>query len=72
MDERKKTAEEAKAARRLIWQHNSFLGHCVMAQQNMQAIIDSRTATDEAKERATLIKAYLGQLAASLKERKPL
>lgn len=51
------------------WQHNAFLGHCAMGRSQMNAIIDSTTATPAAKAKASAINIALADLAILLKER---
>jgi hypothetical protein len=46
---------EQRERRRAIWRHNSFLGHAAMLISNMEKIICSTTATDEAKQLADKI-----------------
>jgi len=51
----KKSPEEVEAwnvRRRLIFKHNSFFGHAMMAAKAMNVILDSETATPEAKAEA--------------------
>lgn len=52
------------------WRHNSYLGHCAMAAQNMRTIAKASTTTDESRLLAEQIEGLLDQLAASLKTRK--
>jgi len=54
---------------RLVWKHNSFLGHVARAKQNMQSIGLSETATPEAKDAARKIYHDLNALQILLKER---
>jgi hypothetical protein len=51
----------------LIWKHNSFLGHCAMARQNMIAIQMSETASPAAKKQAMEIETKLKLLAQELR-----
>lgn len=53
----------------LVWKHNSFLGHAVMAKRNMESIGYSETATLEAKDKAREIYRQLTDLQILLKER---
>ena len=56
--------------RQKIWRHNSFLGHCRMAQMNMRTMAEAMTATDEAKKIAMRIYVELEKLSEELKTRK--
>jgi hypothetical protein len=56
-------------ARKAVWRHNSFFGHCRMAESNMRAMLQSDTTTPEAKEIANRICCDLTLLRAALKTR---
>lgn len=58
--------------RQLIWRHNSFLGHAAMIQKTSETILQSLTATDEAKALADQINALSYKLSRALKTRKEL
>lgn len=68
---RKSEAEvyEATRLRMLRWKHNTYLGHCAMGRSQMNAIIDSTTATPAAKAKASAVNIALADLAILLKER---
>lgn len=61
---------EQHQRRCLVWRHNSFFGHVGMARQNMQSIIRSETAIDEAKREAWIILEHLSALNDFLKVRR--
>lgn len=61
----KKTSE----ARRRVWTHNSFFGHCKMAEKNMLAMIAATSTTPEAKDQANRIILELQQLHNLLQKR---
>jgi hypothetical protein len=56
--------------RQKIWRHNSFFGHCRMAQRNMDAIAEAVTTTDKAMKIAMRIYVELEKLSTALKTRK--
>lgn len=58
-----------KFTKKEIWLHNSFLGRAAMAQQGMLGIINSKTATVEAKELACDVMAAADKLSKALKKR---
>jgi hypothetical protein len=58
-----------KFSRKEIWQHNSYLGHVSMARTGMVAIMNSKTATKEAKTLASCILSDLVELYKLLKVR---
>lgn len=55
--------------RQLVHRHNGFFGGVAMAKANMQRIIDSETATEEAKHQARIIHSKLIDLGHMLKTR---
>jgi hypothetical protein len=55
--------------RQLIWRHNSFFGGVQFAKQNMMNILDSITATPQAKALALQIHNLLFNLGNELKIR---
>lgn len=61
----------ADRSRMKVWKHNSFLGNCAMSRAQMQGIILSDTATDEAKNKAFEIQQALIELHTLLLERRP-
>lgn len=69
MPDRLKAGTPAWNDRQRRHRHNGFLGHTTMAQKNMDSIIDSPTATDEAKEIASQIRHDLYRLRMALKVR---
>jgi len=52
------------------WAHNGLTGACWMARRNVQRVMTSRTATDEAKAIAGQINDLTYALATALKERR--
>ena len=56
-------------ARQDRWKHNSFQGHVAMAKRNMRTICESQTATQEAKEQASIVWFALDQLEPLIIER---
>jgi len=59
----------SKFTREEIWKHNSFLGSTAFARKGMTAIINSKTATSEARQLAYKIESDLFALTKLLKNR---
>lgn len=57
--------------RLLINRHNGFLGSAHMMRSQCRSIIESQTATDEAKQSAQAILSRIPELIEHLKKRKP-
>lgn len=55
--------------RKRIWRHNSFLGYAVRMRKTAQEIIDSDSASPQAKQLAHHIRANAEDLQRALKER---
>lgn len=55
--------------RTYIHRHNSFTGFVAMSERNMQTIIDSKTATKEAKDHTLTVLTALKALRESIKVR---
>ena len=70
MADKLKPMTPAWIARQERWKHNSFHGHAAMMMQNARSILESRTATDEAKDIANRIYMLASQLKANLKDRR--
>ncbi len=60
---------DAAQRKRRIWQHNSFLGHAKMMQHQCTSIIQSVTATPEAKSIASDIYVRAQALTGALAKR---
>lgn len=71
MVDKLKPGSQAFLKRNARWRHNSYLGSCSMAKQNMRAILNSNTTTDAAKAIAVRIENDLEFLLDALKVRKP-
>jgi hypothetical protein len=70
MTDRLKPGTRTWDRRQECWKHNSFLGHARMMQMNCQAILNSKTATEEAKAIAVRIENDAEMLETALKIRK--
>ncbi|MBU2051498.1 MAG: hypothetical protein KKH61_21315 [Gammaproteobacteria bacterium] len=57
--------------KKLVFKHNSFLGHAAMTRRQMYGIMDSVTVTPEAKSTADEIAKLSIKLAEQLKTRVP-
>lgn len=60
---------EVRAKRMRIWKHNTFQGHCSMADKNLQTIIESDSVTDEARKLAAEIREKVQALRELIKVR---
>lgn len=56
--------------RQEIWKHNSFMGYAAMMKSQCRSILNSSTATDDAKQIAVRIEQDAEMLGAALKKRK--
>lgn len=70
MADKLKPATAAWHTRQSRWHHNSFSGHCAMMRANTWSIMNSTTATDDAKRIAQQINNLTYSLAMALKTRK--
>lgn len=69
MADDRQVAWEAKHRRNRAWTHNSYLGHAMMMRRQSAAIMNSDTATPEAKSTARDINLAAQRLAVYLKTR---
>lgn len=70
MTDKLKSGTKAWFARQDRWRHNSFFGHAKMMQSNCRAIMESKTATSEAKAIANRINTLALELADALQTRR--
>lgn len=57
--------------RNAVHKHNSFMGYACSIRTQARDILNSKTATNEAKQYAVIIEEYAELLAIALKQRRP-